>query len=801
MRDPSPLVDVPSAARDFGPLAEAESPFTALYHARGTPVPSLRAEVFASFMGELADREFEEAVTDLAHELAAVAAELPASVGDDARWHAEVERGLRDHLVPVERESNALIDRMLAELEGRDLSAMSEAEIDAVLDRLAPTTRLASPVFDQFVSRLYKKAKKAVKAATKKLKKLIPLRTVLEKLKAVVKPLLEQVLTAGMSHIPENYRPAALIVAKQLLGLDVRAPAASPAMPHPSSPVSVASSAAADLATTGDTRDVDVAPDQSAAPEPAELAREADIVLAGEVVLGEPFSSRWAQARATHRARRPPAFRHDLRAARRRFTERLLTAEPGSDPTPAVEEFVTVALQAARIAIAVIGRPKVVAWLSKQIARLIKPYVGKDAALALSRALVDAGLRMAQLEVAPVENLTGALTIAATVEDAINRVAARAPASAWANEALLEAYVQEAFERAAAGNFPDVSIRDELHETATLSGAWIDMPRGDATRLFKKYSVTPEIVMSPQIAGAVRTFAGDSLLSALHVQLGSAADGPVRVRVHLYEAVRGTWLSRITMHEQDVRGLGHEGRQAWSHLHLLTPETAGILLREPGLGSREAANYHVDRNRIQVGQRFYYLEPLDAALASQQAARAAGTRPSHISMAIDMPASEIRLHLYYGEREAQHIAASFEKLPVGAMLRLLLADFQLQLPRLVTGSVPDRLRIVHEALPTQEQQEQQTASLGWLADAARGWLEKAVQTEFDARYEDFARRFRAAAADGADGVTVIVACKTPSMDAIRSLFMPGTLPGILDPRRVVRGLLGSELRIMPGLVW
>jgi len=113
----------------------------------------------------------------------------------------------------------------------------------------------------------------------------------------------------------------------------------------------------------------------------------------------------------------------------------------GEDPTPHVENFVPAILPAVKLGIKLAGRKKVVNFLAKLVANLIRRFIGPQYAPPLSQAIVDAGLRLINLETLPEDEArTAGEAVAATVEETVRRVA-DLPEYVLDNEALLEGFV------------------------------------------------------------------------------------------------------------------------------------------------------------------------------------------------------------------------------------------------------------------------------------------------------------------------------------------------------------------------
>ena len=184
----------------------------------------------------------------------------------------------------------------------------------------------------------------------------------------------------------------------------------------------------------------------------------------------------------------------------------------------------------------------------------------------------------------------------------------------------------EAFSEAVATHFPPQFVRPGLQQAPSLGGTFVAR-RPRSVRTYRKYSRTPEVEVTAQIADAMPTFGGATLGAVLRA---AGATFPVRARLHIYQAAAGTTVPR--MMRVDRANGGGRGRSARRSVHPLTPAAAGMLLREPGLGVAVPAGFLRSRHRIAAGQRFYLLEPIGAAgtlaLPAPRAQRLrAGTEP------------------------------------------------------------------------------------------------------------------------------------------------------------------------------
>jgi hypothetical protein len=428
--------------REGASAYEKESPFLPEY---GAAEADARAEAFAELLGELYDPEFEDAVVDLVHEASAVAEErFVFEAGDAAAERVEAEHGVRDYLEPLALECEAMVDRMAEGVGAADLTTMSESELEDFLDRFAPGATSLPPTLEQFGGSFFRKLKKGVKGAVKLAKKgialapkLSPINMLLDRLKKVVRPLLQRVLKFAINKLPVALRPVASQLAKRFLGVTAEAEA----------------------------MEWEEA-EEAAAEDPGVIARELDTRIAGYTLDGEDFDRQAAVEDFGAEQESGEGAWHELQFERARFARGVTSLEEGEDPAPVVEQFLPAILSALRLGIKIVGRPRVVNFLARLLARLVGKYVGKAQAVPLSRALVDTGLRLVSLETPDQPELESGYALASTLEDTVSRVVQEAPEGAWESEAVLEAYVREAFQAAASAHFPDAMIRPELHEAA-----------------------------------------------------------------------------------------------------------------------------------------------------------------------------------------------------------------------------------------------------------------------------------------------------------------------------------------------
>lgn len=147
----------------------------------------------------------------------------------------------------------------------------------------------------------------------------------------------------------------------------------------------------------------------------------------------------------------------------------------------------------------------------------------------------------------------------------------------------LQAEVQEAFAEAAARHLPGELLRADLeaHEIDGESAVWVLMPRGRSRRYRYRYRKCSRVFparISRNVARAIVLEDGGTLEQRF---LDEGATGwPVEAEAHLYEALPGTHLGHLAAAERSGRDLPLDTGE----FEELTPHTAALLLRQPGLG-------------------------------------------------------------------------------------------------------------------------------------------------------------------------------------------------------------------------
>jgi hypothetical protein len=760
-----PVAGATQGEQSFTPWTESFSPF-----AEGTTAGVITSEeelLVAEAFESLRDEQFDEALAELVNETSEAVDQRLAGEGPTGMVVERLRLG-EAHLAPIAFEAEQYLDRLSADIAHLDIASLSPDQLDELFERLEPANAGLTFAGEEFVGGLIRKAKNVVKNVVKTAGKVVRkvasiasplLGPVLSKLKALVKPLLKRVLDMAINRLPAPlHAPARMLAAKLGIG-------------------EAESEFEFEFEGYATTTPVAVG-------NPEALGESLDAALAEAIVhreslaeQGETFGYELEDEGITG------TQLETLGEARAQLIDRLQAAADGDDMAPAIEQFIPAILPALRLGIGLVGRPKVVGFLGKFLAGLIGKWVGPKLAGPLSNAIVDTGLRLITLESPEVEDeqpqQQAPAVLAATIEDTVRRLAEHEE-YVFEDEDLLQLALAESFEQAVATNFPSNLVRSAIQPAPTLGGSFVPRhPR--RTYAYKKYSRTPEIEITEQLAKSIRTFGGPTLaasLTAVGIRL------PFRARVHVFEATLGTTLPRIARLERGVAGLGTNRREAWGLFHPLTPTTAGMLLREPGLGSKVSGAFLRSRHRLAAGQRVFYLEPASGAMPAgvpaaiappapalggrAARARTRSTTPSGGGVTIDLVRSEIRVGLFFSEADAQSVAQSVRAgRGTAALLKALSSAYDGVSAAL--GAPGAGVRIIKEQTEGEELVgsivgQLAPSVLGLLKRKVREWVMTALTSWVRARGQEFV----GAAEDPRQGVTVQVTLRNvPELALVR----------------------------------
>ena len=265
------------------------------------------------------------------------------------------------------------------------------------------------------------------------------------------------------------------------------------------------------------------------------------------------------------------------------------------------------------------------------------------------------------------------------------------------DEALLEAATLQAFEEAVQGNFPSQLLKPQLQVQVgdpQTPSSFVLMPRNQRRKYYKKNFPVTQVEITPAVAKEVKTFGQATLDQFFREQLLLPDNATVKAKLHVYEAICGTWLGYISQMETNVGGLGSYSRQAYFQFHPLTPEAA-VALKVPGLGKEVPPEFLAGREALAVGQRVYYLE-----LPGQT--RGVG-RASYVRLEIDLKKGEIRLYIYLSEKRSQEIAQQLRTSgAVAGALQAIAESVGAFVDTVQRGSAGNAVRVIRETLEPEQ---------------------------------------------------------------------------------------------------
>ena len=629
---------------------EAQSPFLNVYHTSSVADAETISPVqvaFEELLTDLHDEEFDEAVVELVNEAEAFYKDRMPNDENNASYHGKVEQLLNHHFEPLIMEAETLLDSMAERAERTDFRSMQDDEIDRVFDDFVPRTE--NPVFDFFLKRLRRKArrvaKKAVKMARKGIKKLdkvLPISQTLKKIKALVKPLLKKVLKMAIGRLPTDVQPIARKLAKKYLNLEAEEYFAGEA--------------------------ADLYDEEIASINYEIIQHELDATIAVSMTSEyelEPVQmlQEVASSYETYETDQPAAgSEEDYDKIRERFVHEFSQLQEGENPTPVIERFVPALIPVLKTGLKLIGRDRVVKFLSGYAAKLMGKFVGAKGAKMLARPVVSEGLRMIGLETPeqPDERISAEI-VAYTIEDFVGRMAGY-DQEALEDPEILQYLAQAEFEESVASYFPSPLLKQELQENSIGGGSWIPH------KYYLKYNKTPKITLTAAMAKNIVTFSGRRLYDEVQIE----PNQPVTTSVFLYKATRKTRLSRISKYDRSL-GFNSWAKKYWSQIHYLDKNAAGILFQNPSFGVNKSNKFVQSRHMIAVGQVFYVLPDMKPRGSISSPPPPQGKRSSLLARLnyeyktiplTDIPYKawgNLYVKMYFSEPDAKNIVDKFKK--------------------------------------------------------------------------------------------------------------------------------------------
>ena len=805
-------------------IQELESPFSRTYETGGSQaVVSQMSEEFVQFMAELHDSSFSDSVYELASELED---QWLPKISNEAAMGSQLipfaTQQAREYITPFLSETEEMIDRVEQQYSGNNLADHTAAEIESFFSEMEFNHGNFSPAQEQFFGKIFNKVKNVVKKGVELAKKgasivgrILPVNIILNKLKGLVRPLLDRVLKFALGKLPKNLQPYAQTLAKKFLNMETSAENES-----------------ADLLASSELDGIQTEFDERV----AELVFSTD-ETSGDTIVHEYETSEDSIEREfiyeTGGLSVP-----SLDGARQQFIDELRSLPPGASAAPAIERFLPAAILALqpiiKMGISIIGRQKVINFLAGLLAKLVGKYVPENVARPLAASIIDVGMSAIGFEVNESNGSDiGYEAIVETIQETIQNMGPLDEATINDQEALT-LQLLEAFETAAANNFPPQYIKEELRPTMQ-PGVWVLKPRKGSKHLYKKFTRVFNTTIDPQTAQAVTTFRGLPLANFLRDKLSLDPTKPIQAKVHLYEAIPGTRLTRIGKTE-NIPGFNASQPYAWTQLHPLTKQAASVLLKEPGLGKDVDPKFTVKRHRNKVGQRFYFLEIAGAKLRIPPVDRAryklgertkpGAPKPSQsgdIQGVINFIKSEISFNYYFSEEDAKNVVEKMNRNDfLGAAISIRNAVRNV-LNNMLLRNVSNKVKIIHEAVPelylenvSEYEGESSLASLarsvggivvGGGKEMIKKIIEQIVQKLSDRAYQSLSNFFKARAAEfkeaqakPQDGVTVkVIWTNVQGMTTIRTVI--NAIRGKLSLGNIgdltLPNIGAPDIRIMP----
>ncbi len=734
---------------------EMENPFVQTFELSQQASPqSPFSNEFAGFLGELNDPEFSDNLYELAAELEET---LNSGMSNEtAMGEAYIPYARQKaaaYFSPLVNASENMIDRVSQRFSGYIPAELSGNELEAFFTEVESDHSGLSPVQEQLFGSIFNKVKNVVKKGIELAGKLSPVNIILGKLKGLIRPLLDRVLKFAIGKLPRNLQPYAQTLSKKFLNLE------SPLVSDEEGP-EVSSSGEIDAIQT-------------------ELDNQiAGLVFSDNETQADTFVMEYESA--PDDSLRAPS----LEAARQKLIGELSELKQGESPAPAIEGFLPVAIMALRplikTGISLIGRHKVINFLAGLLSHLVSKYVPRQVAKPLSASIIDAGMSAIGFETYEMsQSDAGYEALVNTIQETIQNMGELDEADLNDNEALT-LNLMEAFETAAANNFPPQYIREDLRK-AKDAGVWVMKPRNGSRSVYKKYSKVFPIVISPVAAKTIVTFRNLPLANFLRDKLGLDPSKPIQARVHLYEITAGTKLSQIS-HYEDLPAFGPSHPYSWIQLHPLSTASSALLLNEPALGKDFPAKFTTKRYHVAIGQRFYFLEINGAHL--RMGSTAGKNKPAHsddVRGVLNFVKSSLSINYYFSEEQAKSVVEKLNQNDFIGAASGIRHSVKEVLHSMLLGNIPGKVKIIHEAFPEmflENYSDPHENLLGSGKSILSALVENMISKLAGKAYDEIrgylksrAAEFKQAQAEPQDGVTIkVLWSNVPGLASIKTIL-------------------------------
>jgi hypothetical protein len=349
----------------------------------------------------------------------------------------------------------------------------------------------------------------------------------------------------------------------------------------------------------------------------------------------------------------------------------------------------------------------------------------------------------------------------------------------------------EAFSQAVATHFPSQFVRPALQQAPSLGGAFVAR-RPRSVRRYFKYTRTPDVEVTAQVADAIPTFGGSTLGAVLRA---AGASFPVRARMHIYQAAVGTTLPRmmrVDRRRPGGRRFGRAATRASAHAKCARPAVARTCAwrRRARAVHEVTASHRARASASSISSR----QAPRACWRFRKPPRPAGGADARVDRGQPSQGTRYRRVLSLRNGIADAGDGDARRTRRAALLQALMAAYK---GMDGSGGGKGRVRILRE---DGEDFEDFAARLGKVASGAAGSLKKRLRAwvlpALAAWVRTNAEAFARAAAAPEDGVTIRVRLTgVPGLDLLGRL---PSVPGLPSMPRIPRATPSISITVTPG---
>ena len=772
------------------------SPFQTTFESAGSNNKTLPyAEEYVNLLAELKDDEFHEALNDLSMEMEdSWRNKISDEMAMDAQYVPFAEKQAREYYNPLINETDRMVDYIANHYSSHPIGDHNELECESYFNTYEVQQGNYTPIQEQFLGKVFKKVKSVVKKgvdlAKKGIKfvgKFLPINIILDKLKGLIKPLLEKVLRSLLGRLPESLQPYAKNLAKRFLKIDLNENESAYEINDLELLEMEFDNNLAQLLFTNDEMEAD-----------AIVHEYTNSIENHERVDGYDFD---------------PMLKHKLAIAKETLINELRNVSSEEQLAPAIENFLPVAMIALKpvikMGISLIGRGKIINFLAGSLSKLISKYVPAEVSKPLASSIIDMGMSAIGFETYEINtDKIAHETIANTIEETIlnlNEITEDqfSTLDEWSSN------IYEAFEKAATRNFPPRYLKENLR-LSKQPGMLINMPRKNGVKIYKKFTKIYDINLDRKTANAVKIYRNVPLSNFLKDKYGLEINNPISARVHIYELNVPGKLHLISRFEK-LPGLNPNIPRSWVQLLPLTPEASNLLLNEPNLGVKFSQMSLSSRYKAKAKHRFYFLElegvrlktlPQKNGVNPQNIGSPSEARTADVQGVIDFSKSSVALKYYFSEEDARGIVEKINQNDVIGVATTIKNSINDVFQDIVKNNISSKVKIIHEAMPElylehESEIEENFNAKKLLGNVLGGTLIKNViqkltelmsSKAFQAVLSFFksrGREFVDAQAQPADGVTISVEWKdVQGLGIIKSIISAvkgnGSLPSLKE---------------------